>query len=96
MHVILWKFRARPGREADFEQAYGADGAWSQLFRKSESYFGTELMRGTDGTYLTIDRWVTVDAYRTFKEDEAKRYAELDARCEPLTIEETMLGAVEA
>ena len=96
MHVILWKFRARPGREADFEQAYGDSGAWSQLFRKSEGYLGTELMRGTDGTYLTIDRWVTEDAYRAFTQGEATRYAELDAHCEALTIEETLLCAIEA
>ena len=96
MHVILWRFRARPGREADFERAYGDDGLWSRLFRQSEGYLGTELMRGTDGTYLTIDRWSTEDAYRAFKDLEAVRYAELDAHCEALTVEETWLGAIEA
>ena len=96
MHVILWRFRARPGREADFERAYGDDGVWSQLFRRSQGYLGTELMRGTDGTYLTIDRWTTEDAYRAFTDAEATRYAELDAHCEALTIEESPLGAIEA
>ena len=96
MHVVVWKFRARPGREADFEQAYGDNGAWSQLFRKSAGYLGTELMRGTDGTYLTIDRFTTEDAYRAFKDAEAVRYAELDAQCDSLTIEEALLCAIEA
>jgi heme-degrading monooxygenase HmoA len=96
MHVILWKFRARPGRETDFERAYGDDGDWSRLFRRSEGYLGTELMRATDGTYLTIDRWTTEEAYRAFKLAYGTSYAELDARCEALTIEETMLGAIEA
>jgi len=96
MHVILWRFHARPGREPEFEQAYGDDGLWSQLFRRSKGYLGTALMRGTDGTYLTIDRWTTENAFRAFKEAEAARYAELDAQCEALTIEETMLAAVEA
>jgi len=96
MHVILWRFRARPGREADFEAAYGDDGTWARFFRAGEGYLGTELMRGTDGTYLTIDRWVSKDAYGAFRDAQAARYAEIDARCEALTIEETLLGAVEA
>ena len=96
MHVILWKFRARPGREAEFERAYGDDGVWANFFRSSEGYLGTELMRGTDGAYLTIDRWTTEDAYRVFRDSQAVPYAELDAHCEALTIEETMLGTVEA
>ncbi len=96
MHVILWRFRARPGREADFERAYGDHGDWARLFHRSEAYLGTELMRGTDGTYLTIDRWTTEEAYRTFKDAEATCYAELDADCEAFTAEETMLSEIEA
>jgi hypothetical protein len=53
-------------------------------------------MRGTDGTYLTIDRWETEEAYRTFRDSEAERYAAVDAQCQSLTIEETLIGAVEA
>ena len=96
MHVILWKFRARPGREAEFERAYGDDGVWANFFRSSEGYLGTELMRGTDGAYLTIDRWTAEEAYRAFKNAEAARYAELDAHCEAFTTEETLLGEIEA
>jgi heme-degrading monooxygenase HmoA len=96
MHVILWRFRARPGREAEFEQTYGESGPWVRFFGASEGYLGTELMRGTDGTYLTLDRWASKDAYRAFREAQAERYAELDARCEALTLEETLIGEVEA
>ena len=96
MHVVLWRFRVRPGCEAEFERAYADGGAWSGLFRESDHYLGSELMRATDGTYLTIDRWVTEEAYRAFKESEAARYAALDAECAALTIEETMLAALEA
>ena len=95
MHVILWRFRARPGREAEFEAAYGDDGAWARFFRAGRGFLGTELMRGTDGTYLTIDRWETEQAHRAFCDSEAERYAKLDARCSALTIEETLIGAVE-
>ena len=53
-------------------------------------------MRGSDGAYLTIDRWASPDAFREFHEAHAARYAELDAACSALTIEETPLGSVEA
>jgi heme-degrading monooxygenase HmoA len=96
MHVILWRFRAVPGREAEFEAAYGDDGAWVRLFRTDPGFLGSELMRGTDGVYLAVDRWVSRDAYRAFRDDRADAYAEMDARCEALTLEEAFIGAVEA
>jgi heme-degrading monooxygenase HmoA len=96
MHVILWRFRARPGREAEFEQAYGEDGTWARFFRDGEGYLGTELMRGTDGTYMTIDRWISEAACRTFRESHARRYAELDAACASLTLDETPICALDS
>jgi heme-degrading monooxygenase HmoA len=96
MHVVLWRFRARPGREAEFEAAYGEDGAWVRFFRSGGGFLGSELMRGTDGTYLTIDRWDSKDACRAFHDAHAAPYAEMDARCQALTVEETLIGAVEA
>jgi heme-degrading monooxygenase HmoA len=96
VHVILWRFRAAPGREAEFEAAYGDDGMWVRLFRTAPGFLGSELMRGTDGLYLTIDRWVSEDAYRAFRDARAETYAALDAACEALTIEETLIGSIEA
>lgn len=96
MHVVLWRFRVRPGCESAFEAAYGADGDWARLFRSGAGFLGTELMRGTDGTYLTIDRWSSRDAHRAFREANAAPYAELDTRCESLTIEEAPIGELEA
>ena len=69
---------------------------WVRLFRTAKGFLGSELMRGTDGVYLTIDRWVSEDAYREFRDAQAEAYAATDARCEALTIEETLIGAVEA
>ena len=96
MHVILWRFRAVPGLEAEFEAAYGDDGAWVRLFRTGRGFLGSELMRGTDGTYLAIDRWVSEDDYRAFRDAHAEAYAAIDLRCEALTVEETLIGSVEA
>jgi heme-degrading monooxygenase HmoA len=96
MHVILWRFRVRPGREAEFEAAYGDDGTWARFFQSGEGYLGTELMRGTDGTYLTIDRWISREAHWAFRDAQLVRFTEIDAYCEGLTIEEALLGEVEA
>ena len=96
MHVILWKFRVRPGREAEFEAAYGDDGLWARLFRSGEGFLGTELLRGTDGTYLTIDRWTSDAAHLEFRDAESLRYEQLDGRCAGLTLEEALLAEIEA
>jgi heme-degrading monooxygenase HmoA len=96
MHVIVWRFRVRPGCEGAFESAYGDEGSWAQLFRTGDGYLGTELMRGSDGTYLTIDRWISEDACRSFREAAAARIAELDAACSAWTLEETLLGELPA
>ena len=96
MHVILWSFRARPGLESRFEDAYGAGGAWARLFAAAPGFLGSELMRASDGRYLTVDRWESKDAFEAFREAHAAAYAELDARCDALTAEERSLGTVEA
>jgi heme-degrading monooxygenase HmoA len=93
-HVRVWRFRVRPGCERDFEDTYGADGAWVQLFRAAAGFVGTELLRADDEprTYLTIDRWISADAYQRFRAECAVDYAALDARCEAWTESETALG----
>jgi heme-degrading monooxygenase HmoA len=96
MHVILWRFQVRPGREAEFEAAYGNDGTWARFFRSGSGFVASELMRGTDGTYLTIDRWESRSSQQAFREVHAARFAELDAAGEVLTLEETLLAEVEA
>lgn len=95
MHVILWRFRALAGRREEFEAAYGPDGDWARLFRADPAFLGTSLMRGTDGTYLTLDRWTSGETARAFRERHADAYAELDARCEGLVEDEVPLGTVE-
>jgi len=96
VYVLLWRFRVRAGSETDFAAAYGDDGAWARLFRADPCFLGTELMRGSDGTFLTIDRWVSEEAFTAFRERSLTRYEEIDAACAALTEEETFLGAVTA
>jgi heme-degrading monooxygenase HmoA len=95
MHVILWRFRVRPDREAEFEAAYGDDGMWARFVRSGEGFVGTELMRGTDGTYLTIDRWDSRAAHQAFQAANPRRYAELDTAGLALTIDESLIAEVD-
>jgi hypothetical protein len=65
MHVIVWEFLPRVGKEPEFERAYGSTGEWAKLFAQSADYRGTELLKSREGnTYLTFDRWTSVEALR--------------------------------
>jgi len=95
MHVILWRFRVKGGCEAEFEQAYGPDGEWVQVFRRGAGYLGTELLRDESQrrTYITIDRWMSQAAHAAFTERWGDDYRALDRRLEALTERETPLGS---
>jgi heme-degrading monooxygenase HmoA len=93
-HVILWEFLVRPGWEAEFESAYGPEGAWVRLFAQGDGYLGSELLRNTSvpRRYTTIDRWRSADDFAHFRDAHAAQYAALDSRCEAWTEAETSIG----
>ena len=95
MHSILWEFQVRPGREEDFEHLYGEQGDWVQFFHRGEGYLGSALLRDleTVGRYVTIDRWVSQEAYQDFRRRWAAEYAALDQQCASLTLHEARIGA---
>jgi heme-degrading monooxygenase HmoA len=95
MFVVVWQFEVTEDNVADFEAAYGAEGSWAQLFRTSPEYHGTELLRDAyvPGSYLTIDRWTSDEAFRTFRKEHDSEYETLDRRCDALTSKETRVGA---
>ncbi len=94
MFVRAWRFRAREGREDEFESAYGPEGTWAVLFRRSAGYLGTELLRSAadPSAYLTVDRWTSAEAWRDFEARWRDEYARLDRACEALTSDEEDLG----
>jgi heme-degrading monooxygenase HmoA len=96
LHVV-WEFRVRPGREAEFERRYGAEGDWVRLFRLGEGYERTVLVRdlAAAGRYLVTDVWRDAASYRAFKDRHAEAYARLDAECTALTLEERLVGQFE-
>ena len=94
MFAVLWRYRVAPERRAAFEEAYGPDGVWVQLFRQANAYLGTELLKGGDG-YLTIDRWSDEAAYRAFLAAHRTDYDRIDDACAGLTEDEKEIGPFE-
>ena len=95
MFAVIWKFEIAEDNIAAFEAAYGPEGAWAQLFRASADYLGTELLRDAyvSGSYLTIDRWTSEEAFRAFRKEHDAAYEKLDRQCDALTGRETRVGA---
>ena len=95
MFVVVWQFEIAEEKVAAFEAAYGPEGDWSKLFRKSPEYLGTELLHSAyvTGSYLTIDRWANEGAYRSFRKENDAAYEELDRACDAVTERETRVGA---
>jgi heme-degrading monooxygenase HmoA len=94
MFVVVWQFEIAEEKISAFEAAYGPEGNWAQLFRTSSEYFGTELLRDAyiSGSYLTIDRWASEDAFRSFRKENDTAYESLDRTCDALTSRETRIG----
>ena len=84
MFVVVWHFEIAEEKIAAFEAAYGPEGSWAQLFRSSPEYRGTELLCDTHirGSYLTIDRWTSEEAFRAFRRDHDSEYETLDRGCD--------------
>jgi len=95
MFVVVWQFEIAEDKIAAFEAAYGPDGNWAELFRKSPHYRGTELLRDAyvPGHYLTVDRWDSEGAFRAFRKSHDADYEALDRTCDALTQRETRIGA---
>jgi len=96
-YLVVWEFQVQPGEEKQFENDYGPNGAWANLFEQAEGYLGTELNRDFKNPkrYLTLDFWQSREAYVRFREQHRAEYKALDIRCEPMTKMEREIGAFE-
>ena len=94
MYVVIWEYVAVEGMESEFEKIYNSSGEWVQLFKRSDGYLGTDLIRDADipRHYVTIDRWTSSAAYSAFQEKYREAYEKLHARCESLTKYEKLIG----
>lgn len=93
--TYIWEFIVAPELEEEFLKHYGPEGSWVTLFELDSSYLETILLTDNikQGRYMTIDRWKTEQAYKSFREKYANEYSALDKLCEGLTKEEKFLGS---
>ena len=59
MIAIMWQFEVKAGREAEFEELYGADGAWTAMNRHTRSYLGSSFLHDQNqvSRYIVIEYW---------------------------------------
>ncbi len=95
MYCVIWEFLAKSGKETAFERAYGPEGDWAGLFRRSDGFLGLSIHRDVilPRRYVVIDRWTTPDAYDAFKARYGVEYDALDQECTALTDREAPLGS---
>ena len=94
-YTCLWEFIVEQSHTDEFERHYGPEGSWVQLFRQAPGYIETVLLRDSAVAqrFVTIDRWESAEAYRSFRATFSRQYAELDDRCQRLTNAETAIGS---
>ena len=95
MIAIIWRYEVRDEHRAEFEAAYGPTGEWARLFARSGGFRGTELLRATDGSYLTLDIWRARADFDAFLADHGTDYEALDRRTEGWTVCEHRVGEFE-
>lgn len=93
-YVYVWEYSVRPDRVEQFEQAYGPNGTWIELFRRAHGYLRTELHRDRSShlRYVTIDHWTSLSDWERFRSRFSSDFEDLDARCEAFTNAEREIG----
>jgi quinol monooxygenase YgiN len=93
-YIYLWAYEVSPELVDDFYELYGPEGAWVVLFRRAPGYLDTQLIvdRNQPGRFLTIDRWMSKEAFDSFRTKFDTDFAHLDRLGEELIESETMLG----
>jgi heme-degrading monooxygenase HmoA len=96
-YLIVWDFRVPREKQPRFEEVYGPDGTWVQLFRRGEGYLESQLVQDLQqrGRYLTLDFWASRSAHERFREQNLAEYEAIDEQCEQLTEAEIKVGEFE-
>lgn len=93
-YLIIWEFRVRAGMEEQFEKVYGPRGRLGSIFCPGEGFVKTELNHDLKESqrYVTLDFWVSREAYENFRQQYAADYGALDQEFEKLTEKELEIG----
>jgi len=93
-YTYVWEFFTTPEARAQFEAAYGPNGAWIKLFRAAPGYIESILLQDTSNPlrYITIDRWESAAAHASFRSRFSKQYDAIDRHCLEFTVRENLVG----
>jgi hypothetical protein len=94
MYTIIWQYTINPVHLETFVEFYNSNGTWAQFFQQSPDYVGTDFLKSekNENQFITIDMWLSQQAYEQFLEDHKEKYQEIDKRCEGFTVEEALIG----
>jgi len=92
--IVIWQYQVKPGCEEAFENMYGPNGDWVQLFQPSPEYSQTILLKESPGKrfYQTLDFWNSHDAYEHFYTKYESEISRLDQIGDELTVSEMLIG----
>lgn len=95
IYVRIWEFMAKPEARLEFENLYGPDGEWVQLFRRSKAFLGTEFLHDVSAAnrYVTLDYFVSQAGFDRFLRDFRQEYEALDRRSDCVRAYEREIGA---
>jgi quinol monooxygenase YgiN len=98
MIAIVWQFDVRSGRNGEFEEFYGANGAWSSMNRHSRSYLGSSFLRDqtVSSRYLMVEYWSEMVIYERHLISQQQKIAELEALRDALVASVEPLGVFAA
>lgn len=83
-HCVLYRFRLKPGREADFVEAWAAV---TRKLRDERGGLGSRLHRGPDGVWYAYAQWPSAEA-RAHAFEQPPVDAEASARMREATLEQ--------
>lgn len=94
MFIVIWQYKIHETYREAFEELYGQNGKWVQLFKTAIEYKGTQLIKdvSTANHYVTIDKWESQEVYEKFLVDNKTKFDAIDADGENLTVSETKIG----
>ncbi len=93
-YIVVWEFQVKAECEEEFVAAYGPDGEWARLFRRSPEFLGVELLGSAENAarYFTLDHWGSAAGMDMFLATNATAYDVLDRRFSGLTVWERRIG----
>ena len=94
MFVAIWKYEVKEGSIKKFEELYGQNGKWVNLFKENAGYLTTEFVESLSDTnvYITIDKWESYYHYQNYLDKNNDEILEIDAEGEDLTKNESKIG----